>query len=554
MVVGVGTLGVFGFSSLRESTEAQINRNSRDKRPNIIMVVSDDMGYADLGVFGSEISTPNLDALAKEGMMFTNFHTGATCSPSRAMMLTGVDNHKAGLGTMFGRITDNQRGKEGYEGILTDRVVTVATLLKDAGYHTYLTGKWHLGEEEGEKPHDRGFEQVFGILEGGGDHFGVLDKVCAANRSACGGKITYINNNDVIEAPENFYSSSSYTDIMIEFIEQNRRSGKPFFGFLAHTAPHAPLQVPREYSEKYMATYGAGWDEIRAQRFERQKELGIIPNYLELPARWSMVKSWNSLSAEEQRTEAKKMAVYAGMVDYLDNQVGTLIEYLKDIGEYDNTIIIYFSDNGASFHLPRRLGENSGYDNSYENIGNPNSLTATSFGWAQVMTTPFRAAKGSMAEGGIRGHFIVSYPGEIVPGSRTSAFASTIDLTPTMLDYARFPHPGTNYKGRPIHPVDGKSMRPLWEGYADEIYGDDEHIAFELYGNTNKALFMGDWKILKLGDEPWGNGPSEPWRLYNIAIDPTETKDLSRMYPQKMQEMIELYDQQEIDWGFVPAE
>ena len=554
MVVGIGTLGIFGFSSLKETTEAQINRNSREKRPNIIMVISDDMGYSDMGGFGSEIQTPHLDALASQGMMLTNFHTGPTCSPSRSMILTGIDNHRAGLGTMFEKLTDNQRGKPGYEGILNDRVVTIATILKEGGYHTYMTGKWHLGEEPGQRPTDRGFEQVFGILQGGADHYAVLDDVCAANRAACGTEVTYFSNGQIIEPPDNFYSARSYTDKMIEFIESNRRTGKPFFGYLAHTSPHAPIQGPEEYTQKYLDTYSVGWDEIRAQRFERQKELGIIPDYLELPPRWPMVEPWNSLSPEEQRVEAKKMAVYAGMIHYLDEQVGKLIDYLKEIGEYENTIIVYFSDNGASFHLPRKITEDSGYDNSYENIGNPTSFTNLGFGWGQVMTTPHFGAKGGMSEGGIRGHFVVSYPGTVVPGGRSGAFASVMDLAPTFLDYSGIPHPGTNYKGRSIHPIDGKSMRSLWEGYANQVYGDDEHIAFEVYGTTNKALFMGDWKILKLGDEPWGNGPNEPWKLYNLAIDPTETKDLSRMYPQKLQKMITLYEQEERDWGWVPAE
>lgn len=553
IVVGIGTLGVFGFSSLKETTEAQSNRNSTDKRPNVIMVISDDMGYTDMGAFGGEIPTPNLDNLAEQGMMLTNFHTGATCSPSRSMILTGVDNHRAGLGTMLGRLTDNQRGKPGYEGIINDRVVTIPTLLKDGGYHTYMTGKWHLGEEPEKTPTGQGFEQVFGILQGGADHY-------AKTTFGPGDEATYFSNGQIIEAPDNFYSTKNYTDKMIEFIEQNRKTGKPFYGYLAYTAPHEPLQVPQEYIDKYISTYSVGWDKIREQRFERMQKLGIIPDYLELPPRWQMVPAWNSLNPEEQRYEAKKMAIYAGMIDYMDEEVGKLISYLKQIGEYENTIIIYFSDNGAT---PNEFSEleawkewlqQIGYDNSYENIGNPNSFVGVGPGWAQASITAFSGAKGSMGEGGIRGHFAVTYPGKIVPASRTDAFASVKDLVPTILDYAGVPNPGSNYKGRPIHPIEGKSMRPLWEGHSNSIYSDKEPIAFELYGNTNKTLFMGDWKILKLGDKPWGNGPSEPWKLYNLRIDPTETKDLSQMYPEKLKEMIELYEKQEKDWGFVPAQ
>ncbi len=553
LVVGIGTLGVLGFSSLKETTEAQTNSTSEKKRPNIVMIISDDMGYADMGAYGSEISTPNLDALARQGMMLTNFHTGPTCSPTRAMILTGVGNHRAGLGTMRSSLTENQKGKPGYEGMLSQNVVTVATVLKDAGYHTYMTGKWHLGEEKGYWPSDRGFEEVFGILQGEGDHFGKMEEVCGdlIEEKKCGWEITYVRNDEIVEVPEDFDSGVTYTEKMIEFIEKNRGSGKPFFGFLAHTLPHVPLQAPKEYVDKYIETYSAGWDEIRAQRFERQKELGLIPGYLELPPRWPMVSAWDSLSAEEQKVQAKKMAVYAGMVEYLDVQVGKLVDYLKEIGEYENTIIIYFNDNGPSYRLPAPRTE--GYDNSYENLGEPDSLIATEYEWAQVMSTPHYATKGTVAQGGIRGHFAVVYPGTITPGSRSNAFASVMDLVPTILDYAGVSHPAPNYKDRSIHHMEGRSKRSLWEGTADYIYADDEPIGFELYGYTNKALFLGDWKILKLGDAPWGNGEDEPWKLFNLAIDPTETKDLSQIYPEKLEQMIELYEEQEKEWGFVPA-
>jgi arylsulfatase len=553
VVLGIGTLGVLGFSSLKETTEAQTNNSSTDKRPNVVMIISDDMGYADMGAFGSEISTPNLDALAKQGMMLTNFHTGPTCSPSRSMILTGVSNHQAGLGTMYNKITDNQRGSSAYLGVMNDKVVTLATLLKDAGYHTYMTGKWHLGEEPGQMPIDRGFEESFAILEGAADHYG---------RTTFGptGTATYALGDQIVEPGDDFYTARTYTDMMIQFIEKNRTSGKPFFGYLAHTVPHEPLQAADlKYTEKYMDVYSKGWDQIRAERFERQKELGIIPEYLELPERWPIAKAWDSLSEEEQRYEAKKMAVYAGMIEYMDSQVGKFVDYLKEIGEYENTIIIYFSDNGASGKdfaaLPswKKWIEEIGYDNSYENLGNPDSYEGITHEWSQAMTTPHYADKGTVAEGGIRGHFAVVYPGTITPGGRSNAFASVKDLTPTVLDYAGLTHPGTNYKGQEIHPIKSKSMRPLWEGTTDYIYADDEPIGFELYGYTNKALFMGDWKILKLGDKPWGKGEDVPWKLFNLAIDPTETKDLSQLYPDKLEEMIKLYEEQEKEWGYVPA-
>ncbi|MEC4984425.1 MAG: arylsulfatase [Oscillatoria sp. PMC 1068.18] len=545
------TFAVLGFSSVREGAEAQERRGSGG-RPNIVMIVADDMGYSDLGSYGSEIPTPNLDALAKESMTFTNFHTAPACSPTRSMLLTGVDNHLAGLGTMDHRIATSQQGRQGYEGYLSSRVVTVASLLKDAGYHTYMTGKWHLGEGEGQRPHERGFENTFVMLEGGGNHYNTY--------GFSGHKPinTYMKNGQKLaKLPEGFYSTKTYTDEMIGFIEDKRQDDKPFFAYLAYTAPHAPFQAPQEYIDKHMGKYDAGWDVIRAQRFEKQKELGLIPEYLDLPPRWSMVPAWNSLSAEERRIEAKKMAIYAAMIDYMDETVGRFIEYLKETGEYENTIIIFFSDNGGSDHdkaaeVKDWLDE-IGFDNSYENMGNGNSFVSFGHGWAQVITTPHWAAKSTQAEGGLRAAFFAAFPGVIQPGGRSDGFSSVLDMTPTLLEYAGVRHPGSTYNGKEIYPLQGKSMRPLLEGWAERIYGENEPIAFELYGTVNKALYMGDWKILKLGDRPWGQGANEPWKLFNLRSDPRELVDLSQEYPLLLERMVSYYEQYERDVGFVPA-
>ncbi|MBZ8182528.1 arylsulfatase [Oscillatoria salina] len=546
------TFTVLGFSSVREGAEAQERRGSGSDRPNIIMIVGDDMGYSDLGAYGSEIPTPNLDDLAKQGMMFTNFHTAPACSPTRSMLLTGVNNHLAGLGTMDHRIAPSQKDKPGYEGYLNDRVVSVATLLRDAGYNTYMTGKWHLGESEGHRPHERGFEKTFVMLEGGGNHYNTY--------GFSGHKPinTYMKNGQNLEKlPEGFYSTKTYTDEMINFIESDRQDGKPFFAYLAYTAPHAPFQAPQEYIEKYMGKYDAGWDVIRAQRFENQKELNLIPEYLELPPRWPMVDPWNSLSAEERRIQAKKMAIYAAMIDYMDETVGRFLDYLKETGEYDNSIIIFFSDNGGSDHDKaeevKDWLEEIGFDNSYENMGNGDSFVSFGHEWAQVITTPHWAAKSTQAEGGVRGAFFMAFPGVIQPGSRSDAFTSVLDMTPTLLEYAGVRHPGTTYNGRTIHGMEGKSMRPILEGWAQRIYGENEPIAFELYGTVNKALYMGDWKILKLGDRPWGRGNNESWKLFNLRSDPRELVDLSQEYPLLLQRMVSYYNQYEQSVGFVPA-
>jgi arylsulfatase A-like enzyme len=532
---------------------AQAQDAAAAEQPNILFLVVDDMGYSDIGPFGSEIETPNLDALADGGMTFTNFHTSGSCSPSRSMMLTGVDNHRNGLGTMDHRIgnTPTQQGHPGYVGYLNEKVVTIATMLRDAGYHTYQAGKWHLGEEEHQLPRGRGFEQHFTMVPGGGSHYDrqeywITPRLARYNE----------NGVDIETLPDDFYSTKTFTDKVMEYIDADRGDDKPFFAYVAYTAPHAPIQAPAEYIEKYMGRYDEGWDVLRAERFERMKEMGLIPDYLELPPRWHEIPAWSELSPQDQRYEAKRMAVYAAMIDYIDFTVGRWVDYLKEIDEYENTIIVFISDNGADEHDNIGRGiftwvEEAGYNNSYENLGLASSFQSLAGGWAQVSATPFYGAKGVMTEGGIRGPLIVHYPNGIEPGTQTDAFASVLDLTPTWLEYAGVEAPGTEYNGQEIFPVDGRSIRPLWDGTATDVYGPEEPIGFELYGTVNKALFMGDWKILRVGDRPWGNGPAEEWKLYNLRIDPRELVDLAALYPAQLEKMIAAYRAYEEDVQFI---
>lgn len=528
---------------------AQAQEGSEGERPNFLFLVVDDMGYSDIGPFGSEIETPHLNALADGGMTFTNFHTSGSCSPSRSMMLTGVDNHRNGLGTMDHRIgnTPTQQGHEGYIGDLNHKVVTIATMLRDAGYHTYQSGKWHLGATEDGMPLARGFERNFTMVPGGGSHYDrqeywITSRLARYNEDGT----------DIETLPEDFYSTKTFTDKAMGYIDADREDGKPFFAYVAYTAPHAPIQAPQEFIDKYMGRYDAGWDVLRAERFQRMQEMGLVPDYLELPPRWGEIPAWDELSPQDQRYEAKRMAVYAAMVDYIDFTVGRWVDYLKEIGEYDNTIIVFISDNGADEHDNIGTGtfswvEEAGYDNSYENLGSGSSFQSLAAGWAQVSATPFYGAKGVMTEGGIRGPLIVHYPNGIEAGTQTDAFASVLDLTPTWIDYAGVEDHEGNYNGTEVFPFDGRSMRSLWEQTADDIYGPDEPIGFELYGTINKALFMGDWKILRVGDRPWGKGPNEPWELYNLRMDPRELVDLSTLYPTQLARMVAAYEAYEED-------
>lgn len=547
LFLGITSFALISYSTERKVAQSQSN-NSQPKTPNIVLIVADDMGYSDLSAFGSEIPTPNIDKIAQGGIKLTNFHASPACSPTRSMLLTGVDNHIAGLGTMAGFPTPNQKGKPGYETYLNNRVVTVASLLKDAGYHTYMTGKWHLGSQQEYTPANRGFEKSFTLLEGAGGHFndmGYTPDMLVAN---------YQENGKKVNLPPKFYSANYYTDKMIEYINQNHGDGKPFFMFAAYTSPHDPLQAPPENIKKYLGKYDIGWDKLRQQRFQRMKQLGIIPNNLTMIPRDKGVVAWDSLTPEQRRYNSKVMAIYAGMVDNLDSNVGRLIEHLKKIGEYDNTMFIFMSDNGAAGHAfalkkeYEELFKKYKINNSYENIGNADSFISYGKGWAQVSATPFFGFKGRVFEGGIHVPAFVHYPSKIKPESKNTAFASVIDITPTILDYAEVKHPGTSYQGNSIVPMIGRSLRPLLEGKTQRIYGEKDPIGVEIFGDGNDALFLGDWKAINVS-EPYGDGQ---WKLYNIVQDPTESKDLSKQFPDQLKKMIALYEQYEKNVGYVP--
>ena len=540
-----------GFGTIEK--EATMKETTQDDKPNILLVVADDLGYSDLSMYGGEINTPVLDELASEGMTFYNHHTSATCSPTRSMFLTGTDNHIAGLGTMGEFLLPNQIGNSGYEGYLNHKVVTVASLLKDEGYHTYMAGKWHLGNDDGLRPHDRGFEETFTLIKGGGNHFTELGLLPE--------EITqYFRNGEPIHIPDNFYSTDTYTDMMVDFIDKNHSDGKPFFIYLPYTSPHWPLQAPQEYVQKYDGKHDMGWDNLREQRFEKQKELGIISAYLELPPRDPIVPAWNDLTPEEQKLEAKKMAVYSAMIENMDWNIGRIIQYLKDIDEYDNTLVIFFSDNGAAksdiekHPVERGFDENvyrewieESFDNSIENMGNSDSFFSYGKAWAQASNTPLFGYKGLVSEGGIVTPLIIKHP-TLTDGEKTDIFVSSKEITPTILDFANVQHPETLYDGRAIHSMLGKSLVPLLEGKTIQVYADDEPLGWELFGN--KALYYGDYKILNIV-QPAGDGT---WKLYNISDDPRELIDISTERPELLEQMMQMYDQYAEEVGVVPPE
>lgn len=508
-------------------------------RPNFLIIVADDLGFSDLGLMGSEIRTPALDQLASEGLTLTNFHVAPTCSPTRAMLLTGVDTHPAGLGTMSGEADELQEGQPGYEGKLSKRVVTIATLLRDAGYHTYMVGKWHLGAGEGEGPTDRGFERSFGPARGGASHF--KDQLKMFFSSPEDERATYLEDGVTVDRlPDDFFSSNFYADKLISQIRSGINDDRPFFAYAAFTAPHWPLQAPEDYINRYAGVYDQGYDVLRRARVAALKELGIIPTTTAPSQRVPWEDSWASLGDEERAFSARRMEIYAAMVENLDFNIGRLLDYLKATNQYENTLIYFFSDNGAEGNLVNRIVENyqwveERFDNSLENIGREGSYVFTGPGWAQASTAPFRFYKGFPSEGGTRVPAIVA-SGGITTLGRSNTFVSVKDLAPTVLDYAGVARPGTSYRGRKTAPIEGESMAPLLRGAAQQVHDENYTMGWELFGR--RAIRRGNWKIVWIY-APYGDSR---WWLFNLSSDPAETTDLGSQHPQKLAELLDAWN------------
>lgn len=509
-------------------------------KPNILLILADDLGYTDLGVYGSEINTPNIDQLARDGLLFTDFHNQAVCGPTRAAILSGTDSRNAG-GAMHQ--SPNQLGVPGYESYLNQDIVAFPALLQVGGYQTYFAGKWHLGKEEHQTPDARGFDRSFALMEGGASHYSDMRGMFHYLREAG----YYEDGERLTELPSGFYSSDFYTDYIIDSIEQGRSEGDPWFSYLAFTAPHWPLQAPDEYIEKYDGVYDVGYEVLREQRIARGKELGVIPSEAKTYPRLEIVEAWDSLTEEEQRDSSKKMAIYAGMIDSLDENVGRLMDYLEDSGQLDNTLIVFLSDNGAegAIRNPGDNGTDWTFDNSYENIGAVGSHVYLNAGWTQASIGVMKQYKGFSSEGGTRGPAIIYHPEITKGGQITDAFASVVDLAPTFLEYAGIDHPERGYNGQPLQALQGKSMLPLIFEEAESVHPDDFAFGWEVFGH--RALRKGDWKILWLTSQPSERAQSlaegaDKWGLFDMVNDPGETTDLSEEYPDVMADMLNEWD------------
>ena len=505
---------------------------TRSKRPNILLIVADDMGYTDIGSFGGEIATPTLDTLANEGLQLTGFHVLPTCSPSRSVLLSGVDNHRAGLGTMGEMTTPEMAGIPGYEGHLNFDVAALPEVLKAEGYHTYMVGKWHLGHDAETVPHARGFEESFILVPGGGSHWNDRKPVSPPETM-----IYQRNGQPVDSLPEDFYSTKNYTDNVLQWMRKNQGDGKPFFAYLAYTAPHDPLHAPKEYIDKYKGKYNGGWDALREERFQALKDLGIINQDVQPFPRLDSVEAWDEMSPEKRAEAARDMEVYAAMIDYLDEQIKRVFDYLKEAGEYDDTMIIFISDNGANGHMPTAYpGQTDEYlnsfDNSLENRGLPNSFIEPGPGWSQASMAPSRLYKAFPAEGGIKAPMLVKLPGKMAnAGTMNHSFFHIRDIMPTILDVANIRHP-EQINGRQVIPMQGRSVMDVFGGEAATPYAEASQVGYELFGM--KAYFAGDWKVLWM-PQPFGKGD---WELFNIKEDPAELRDLSAENPQKLKELV----------------
>ena len=550
LVLGLILLPVIAFSSstlgaIEAHAENPVQTEQKDKRPNFLLIVADDMGYSDLGSYGGEINTPVLDGLAKKGVRYTDFYVSPTCSPTRSMLLTGTDTHVAGLGNMGELTAPNQMGKPGYEGVLNKRVVTVASLLRDGGYHTYMVGKWHLGLKPDQIPHARGFERDFSLLVGGGSHFDDQWNVEWQLPKA-----PYTEDGRPLEKlPKDFYSTKTYTDKIIQFIEEGRNDDKPFFAYMAFTAPHGPLHLPDDWLRRYKNRYDEGWDAIREQRLARMRELGIVDKGVNAADRlWFLPRS-SMLAPGVRVAQGRKMELYAAMVEYMDDQIGRVFEYLKQIGEYENTVVIFFSDNGAEGNdlagmvagRPGTMGylhaANNFPQRGHNYIGRKGTYAEYGPAWAQVSSVPFRLYKGFLAEGGIRSPLIVAGHGVKGAGElNKDAVLHVMDVVPTLLELAGVRHPDT-YNGREVAPVQGKSWVGMLDGRTNSPRGPDAWLGWEIFGN--RAIRQGDWKI-SWHYRPFGTWD---WQLFNLADDPGEQVDLSDKFPEKRKELVALWDE-----------
>lgn len=479
-------------------------------KANILVILVDDMGFSDIGCYGSEIPTPNLDRLASNGLRFTQFYNTGRCCPTRASVLTGLYPHEAGVGHM----TEDD-GVPGYRGRLNDRCVTIAEVLRGAGYFTAMSGKWHVGQNHGVVPWERGFERSLNSPAGGFYYPEGKQGRIFLNGQALA--------DDAPELPKNWYTTDLWTDYGIKFVDEARAAQKPFFLYLAYNAPHFPLQAPPDEIAKFRGKYKSGWDKLREQRHARQKELGVVDKAWPLSPRPPLVRAWDKLNDQEKDRFDHIMAIYAACVAHMDTAVGRVVAALKQRGVLDNTLILFMSDNGGNAE--------SGPEGRLEG-DSPGAAGSTVFcgqSWATLENTPFRRYKHYNHEGGIATPLVVHWPaGFAARGELRQQPGHLLDIMATCVDVAGAKYP-VEFQGRTILPMEGRSLVPA---FADKAVERDA-LFWEHEGNA--AIRVGDWKLVRFGR----NGP---WELYNLKADRTELHDLAADEPERAKELAAKWD------------
>lgn len=498
---------------------------SAAERPNIILVMVDDMGFSDLGAWGGEIQTPNIDALATGGVRFSQFYNSGRCCPTRATLMTGLHPHQTGIGHMTSAPGKGPKsGPASYQGFLNNRCVTIAEVLRPAGYRTLMTGKWHLGmHDETLWPRQRGFERFFGSLPGATRFF--------FPEHPRGMTLE----NTRIEVPESttdeaFYTTDAFTDYAMQFVDDHRRAqtGDPFFLYLAYTAPHWPLQAFEDDIARYRGRYRDGWQALREQRFERQRELGLVKDEWELSPPTPKIPQWSSLTEQQQDEMDLKMAVYAAMVDRVDQNMGRLVEFLKSHRLFNNTLILFLSDNGACAE-GGLLGRGE-----FRSVERRNQSSANSYGeaWANASATPFRLYKHYAHEGGTATPFFMHWPKAIAPQADWYREpAQLIDVMPTLMDVADATYP-QQFRSHDIPSLDGISLRPAFTSSplrrGAPIFVEHENNAFVREGN---------WKLVGRGVAAARGVVADKWELYDMQADRTEIHNLRDQHPEVVQRL-----------------
>ncbi|MFT5670026.1 MAG: arylsulfatase A-like enzyme [Glaciecola sp.] len=501
------------------------------QKPNVLVVLLDDVGFMDFGSYGGDTATPNIDALAQQGAKFARFYTTPQCAPSRAMLMTGKDNHQVGIGSIIEALDPALRQYSAYSMIWEDDTKTMASRLKETGYQTFVSGKWGIGESGANLPSKFGFDRSFVLDATGASNYDQRPYI-PVNTAA-----KWFEDGEPTTLPDDFYSSRNLVDKLIGYIDESQ-SDQPFFAYLPFMAIHMPLQVPKEYIEKYNGVFDKGWDAMGKQRLEKAIALELVPIGTKLAKALKTNRKWDQLPQQEKAYWARAMQVNSGMLEAADFHLGRLLARLEAKGQLDNTLVIITSDNGPE-------GSTAGFDKGlpgaafsawmfmhdwsikYEDIGGKNGLTTIGPEWASVSSGPFRLFKFNSSEGGQRVPLIISGLGITNQTDFLKGRAHMVDILPTILDVLDIKYNQDELSGR--------SLMSLITGQSQEVYGDDESYAIEVGGNA--SLYRGDWKITRVNPTS-GDGR---WHLFNLALDAGEANALEDEYPVLFQELLNEY-------------